>query len=55
MSMVEQRDEEPPLHLFTVVDPRLWEFRSRLSDEEFALREVTDEEWHAFHAVIAER
>ena len=44
MSTVEQRDEEPPLHLFTVDDPRLWEFRSRSSDEELALGEVTDEE-----------
>ena len=54
VTTIEQRDEEPRLHLFTVDDPRLWEFRSRLSDEEFALDDVTDEEWGAFHAVIAE-
>jgi hypothetical protein len=46
--------EEPRLHLFTMDDPRLWEFRSRLSDEEFAIADVTDEEWEAFHMIIAE-
>lgn len=43
------------LHLFTVDDRGLWEFRSRLSDEEFALSDVTDDEWERFHAVLAER
>ncbi len=46
--------EEPRLHLFTVDDARLWEFRSRLSDEEFAIADVPDEEWEAFHMIIAE-
>ena len=54
VSTVEQRDEEPRLHLFTVDDPRLWEVRSRLTDAEFAIPDLTDEEWDAFHAIIAE-
>lgn len=54
MSTVEQRDDEPRLHLFTVDDPRLWEFRSRFSNDDFALDGVTDQEWDAFHAVIAD-
>ncbi len=33
VSTAEQSDEEPRLHLFTIDDPRLWEFRSALSDE----------------------
>lgn len=53
--MIDQRDEEPRLHLFTVGDPRLWELRSRLSAEELALGDVTAEEWDAFHAVIPGR
>lgn len=39
--------------MFTVDDSRLWEFRSRLGDEEFSIPEVSDEEWDAFHAIIA--
>jgi hypothetical protein len=54
VSTVEQHDEEPRLHLFTVDDPRLWEFRSRLTDAEFAIPELTDKEWDAFHAIIAD-
>jgi hypothetical protein len=46
--------EEPRLCLFTVDDPSLWEFRSRLSDDEFAIADLTDEEWGAFHTIIAE-
>lgn len=53
MSVVEQ-PEEPRLRLFTVDDERLWDSRPRLSSEEFALEEVTDEEWDAFYAALAE-
>ena len=31
-----------------------WEFRSRLDAAEFAIADVTDEEWDAFHTIIAE-
>lgn len=54
VSSVEHHDEEGHLHLFTVDDPRLWEFRSRLTDQEFAIPDVSDEEWDSFHAIIAE-
>lgn len=54
MSTVEQHDGEPQLHLFTVDDPRLWEFRSRLTAEEFAIPGLSDEEWETFHAILAE-
>lgn len=55
VSSVEHRGEEHPrLNIFAVTDPRLWEFRSRLSDEAFTIPDVPDEEWDAFHAIIAE-
>jgi hypothetical protein len=54
MSSVEHHDEEGHLHLFAVDDPRLWEFRSRLSDQDFAIPDVRDEDWDSFHAIIAE-
>jgi hypothetical protein len=54
MSSVEHRDEEDRLHLFTVDDPRLWEFRSRLTDQEFAIPDISGEDWDSFHAIIAE-
>jgi hypothetical protein len=54
MSSVEHHDEEGHLHLFAVDDPLLWEFRSRLSDQEFAIPDVSDEDWDSFHAIIAE-
>ena len=55
MSAAEQHDDEQPrLNLFTVTDPRVWEVRSRLSDEEFAIPDVPDEDWDAFHAIIVE-
>ncbi len=55
MSTAEHDDKEHPrLSMFTVTDPRLWEFRSRLSAEEFAIPDVPGEEWDAFHAVLAE-
>jgi hypothetical protein len=54
MSTVEESDEQYHLHLFTVDDPRLWEPRQRLSPEEIAIKGLTDEEWDAFHAIIAE-
>jgi hypothetical protein len=54
MSAVEHPNDDALLHLFTVDDPRLWEFRSRLTPEEFAIDGLTDEEWDTFHAIIAE-
>jgi hypothetical protein len=54
VSSAESSEEEPRLHLFTVDDPRLWEFRSQLSAEEFAIPDVSDEEWDKFHAIVAE-
>lgn len=54
MTSAEQREPEPRLHLFTVDDPRLWEFRSRLDDEQFAIPELSDEEWDTFHTIIAQ-
>lgn len=54
MSSHAQFDDEPRLHLFTIDDPRLWEFRSRLSDEDFAIPGLTDEDWDTFHAIVAE-
>jgi hypothetical protein len=54
MSSVEHHDEPDHLRSFTVHDPRLWEPRSRLTDEEFTIPDLTDEEWDHFHAIIAE-
>ena len=53
MSVVEQPDS-PHLRSFTVDDDRLSDARPLLSPEEFALNGVTDEEWDAFHAAIAD-
>ncbi len=53
MSFLEQ-PEEPHLRLFTVDDEQLWESTPRLGPEEFALDEVTDDEWDSFYAVLAE-
>ena len=50
----EEPDGESHLHLFTLDDPGLWQFRSRLSREEFTIPDLTDEEWDSFHAIIAE-
>jgi len=54
MSSAERHGEEAYLHLFTVDDPRLWEFQSRLDEREFTIPDVSDEEWDNFHAIIAE-
>ncbi len=54
VSALEPHDEEGELHLFTVDDPRLWEFRSRLTPEEFAIPDLSDEEWDTFHTILAE-
>lgn len=51
--MVEQPDESH-LRLYTVDDERLWESRPRLRSEEFALQDVTDEEWEAFYSALAD-
>lgn len=53
MSVVEQPDR-PHLRSFTVDDDRLADARPLLSSEEFALTDVTDDEWDAFHAAIAD-
>lgn len=53
VSLVEQ-PEEPHLRLFTADDEHLWDSRPRLSAEEFAFEDVTDEEWDAFYACLAE-
>ena len=53
-TVAEQPNGESHLHLFTLDDPRLWEFRSRLSLEEFTIPDLSDEEWDSFHAIIAE-
>jgi hypothetical protein len=54
VSSAERHEKEAHLHLFTVDDPRLWEFQSRLDEREFAIPGVSDEEWDSFHAIIAE-
>jgi hypothetical protein len=54
VSALEPHNGERELHLFTVDDPRLWEFRSRLTPEEFAIPDMSDEEWDTFHAILAE-
>ena len=51
---VVEHPEEPHLRMFTVDDPRLWESRPRLSLEELAIEGVSDEEWRAFYAALAE-
>jgi hypothetical protein len=53
VSVIKQ-PEESHLRLYTANDERLWESRPRLRAEEFALDEVTDEEWDAFYATLAE-
>lgn len=56
VSDAERHDEmgDLQLRLFTVDDPRLWESRPQLSPEEFAVEGLSDEEWEAFHATIAQ-
>jgi hypothetical protein len=54
VSSLERSDSEPRLHLFTVDDPALWEFRSQLNDEEYAIPDVADEEWETFHTILSE-
>lgn len=53
VSVVEQ-PKDPHLRLFTVDDERLWDSRSRLDPEEFALDDVSDAEWEAFYGALAE-
>ena len=53
MSMVEQ-PERRSLRSFTVDDEHLAGALPGLSPDEFALDEVTDEEWDAFHTAIAD-
>ena len=53
VSVVEQPDE-PHLRLFAVDDEPLWESRLRLDAEDFALHDVTDGEWDAVYAVLAD-
>ncbi|MGH9127420.1 MAG: hypothetical protein ACRDY2_00250 [Acidimicrobiales bacterium] len=42
------------LHVVTVDDQRLCEFRSRLTEGEFAIPDLSDQDWDVFHAIIAE-
>ena len=53
MSVV-QRPDEPGLRLFAVDDDALWDSRPRLSPQEFAMEEVSADEWDAFYAALAE-
>lgn len=53
VSVVEQ-PERRPLRSFTVDDERLAGALPELSPDEFALDDVTDEEWDAFHTAIAD-
>jgi hypothetical protein len=53
MSVVDGPEPER-LRSFTVDEDRLARAMPLLSPEEFALNDVTDEEWDAFHAAIAE-
>lgn len=53
MSVVEQPEREP-LRSFTVDDDRLTGALPSLTPDEFALDEITDVEWDAFHAAIAD-
>lgn len=54
MSSAERPEDGSCLRSFTVDDPRLWDSRPQLSREEFVLDGLTDEEWDAFHKIIAE-
>ena len=51
---VVQRPDEPGLRLFAVGDDALWDSRPRLSPQEFALEDVSADEWDAFYAALAE-
>ena len=51
---VGDQPERPQLRSFTVDDECLAQARPRLSADEFALADVTDEEWIAFHVAIAD-
>ena len=53
MSVLEQ-PERRPLRSFTVDDDRLAGALPSLTPDEFALDEITDAEWDAFHAAIAD-
>jgi hypothetical protein len=53
VSVVEQ-PEEPHLRQYAVHDERLWDSRQQLRAEEFALEDVTDEEWDAFSSALAD-
>jgi len=54
VSSAEHHGEEAHLNLFSVDDPRLWEFRSQLDDQEFSIPDLSDEEWENFHRIIAD-
>lgn len=53
MSVIEQ-PEEPRLRMYTVDDERLWDSRPHLGAEEFALQDVTEDEWEAFYSALAD-
>ena len=48
VSALEPHDGELELHLFTVDDPRLWEFRASLTPEEFTIPGLSDDEWETW-------
>ena len=53
VSVVEQPDESH-LRIYTVDDDRLWEARPQLRADEFALEDVSDDEWDAFYSALAD-
>ena len=53
MSTASQPDE-PHLRLFDITDPALADVKHILDLKEFAIEGLSDEEWEAFHAAIAE-
>ena len=53
MSVVEH-PEEPHLRTFTVDDSRLWESRPQMALTDLVIEGVSDEEWDAFFAALAE-
>jgi hypothetical protein len=53
MTLVEE-PEQPHLRLYTIDDDALATARPLLTPEEFALADVTDDEWDAFHQALTD-
>jgi hypothetical protein len=49
-----EQPEQQSLRSYTVDDDRLARALPSLTPDEFALDEITDAEWDAFHAAIAD-